>query len=249
MVAKDHNSEAGEPTLALGKSAPRTANTSNQLRPTAAVVVALRLTWRARVGDYRMNTALAEDWEGDFPQWSLMGDRGYQLLDPAIDYGVRLQDGAAQFRLERLASLDRLTHHVASVVGILESSGRLPASVEANIKFLHAVSDQSFPDLVQSLWKKLLGEQILHGLAAEAEDFSYLVDLKHEGNWYQLNLGAVRAYEIPQRTGVTLDKIPDLAVFWGLATRRKVTGTGFDAGDLVKDLLQMGDDVLTEVRT
>lgn len=245
MTPNPRDMDDTEPGLELGGVETEPAT---ERRHSAAVLTTLRIAWKPSVSDYRLNTALAEEWEKDLPDWRSQGERSYRLAKPDMSYAVQLADGSARFRLEQMSSVERLASHVASLLSRLDELNRLPATVEAKVQFVDAVEGKTFSELMTYMRQRLLVEQLLQKMEAEAQDFAYLVDFEREGKWYQVNLGAVRAHEIPRRTGARLDEIPDLAIYCELTTKRKVAGPEFSTEDLIESLLQLGQDVLDEVK-
>ena len=185
-----------------------------------------RITWRASLSDFQMNSALAERWEPSVTTARAEG-RMFNLSVKSEGYGIRLMDGAAMFRVESEAAYERSLLHIREFLEALQDSkrGRQPA-VMLQAQYLAPV-DVSFEELVKRLHRRLYTDVLADVLGAELADLAYLADFRRDDMLFQVSVGAVRSHEIRQRV-IAEDILPelyDVAVFSNLAVSRTLPQT------------------------
>ena len=182
-----------------------------------------QIAWRSSVSDFQMNSALAERWEPTVT--TARGDgRAFILGVKSEGYGIRLMDGAANFRVESEAAYERsLTHTHELLEGLQDSRRNRQTALALQAQYLVPM-DEPFEEVVKRLHGTLYNHSLADAFGAELSDLAYLADFRRDDMRFQLSIGAVRSHEIRQRV-IAEDILPelyDVAIFYNLAVFRAV---------------------------
>lgn len=212
---------------------------------TEAVFIGARFKWRQQVGDLTMNSEMAEQWEDEFTHWSIDG-RSVHLRTSSAGYRVHLGDGRAYFAFESPSIYRVAVAHMQQFLEVLQKRDRERLQARFQIECLHEV-ELSFIELRDALGTAFLNREAHDALGVKLDDFNYLVDVTREGHWYQINVGPVRAEEIPRRAMATnIDPIPETAVYY-LVSGEASPNNGLDIEDQLGRVSNLADDVRMEV--
>ncbi len=204
------------------------------------VFLGFRVAWRSSISDLSMNTQLAERWEPSVTDSSADG-RTLRLSLRSEGYAIRLMDGGAEFRMESEAAYERAITHSQELLEQLEGR-RHPRVMSLDSQYL-VPFDETFEVLVSKLGSALLNTSLAPDFGAQLSDLAYLADFQRGDMPFQLNVGPLRAHEVPRRVAAqNLKEIPDVAIFYGLTVRaaprlltnmRDLSESIFELGNLV----------------
>lgn len=211
------------------------------------VFLGFRVLWKRRVADNDRNLQFARDWERDFDAWNVNG-RDVDLMAPSKGYFVRLQDGVAFFGTEGAKAYSQAVNHVTEVLRTLADDQDAPGLVNIEAQFLVPV-ERPFPELVAHLDSSLVNPLVRNRLGAKTVDLAYLVDMEVNGVWRQVNIGAVKAHEIPRRVAArTLKKAPPVSLFVSVTSRKPFRHNLSELSELVCDTARLGRETLEAIQ-
>jgi hypothetical protein len=221
---------------AVGKLGPPTR------APEFLVFFGLRFNWKRRVSDLAMNTALAEEWDTLFSEWSI-DEREVYLGDALTGYTIHLSDGEARIMVHRPGLLLPLCReHGREIITHLRNHARGPVSLFAEAQYLEPVeAETAFEPMMHSMAERLLKPSFAHDIGGELRDFAYLADIEINGETFQVSVGALKAYEVPLRVdSFVIDAVPELSRFYSVTAHSTADSSG-DAEDVDHFLTRVFD--------
>ena len=225
----------------------RSSSVSNPWEATSALAfLGFRVLWRRTIGDYDRNIQFARSWEHDFESWSIQ-QRDIELAAPKKGYFVRLTDGVAHFTTESADGFKEAVEHVPAVLKTLAAEQESPGVLDIVAQFVQPVDDE-FDALARHLDEKLVNPLVAKTIGATTLDVAYLVDMEVDGIWRQVNIGPVRAREIPGRLAARIPRQrPAVGIFLSVTSRKSFRHELSDLSALAINTAQIGREILEAI--
>ena len=204
-----------------------------------AVFFGIDVTWRSKISDLQMNTAVAELWEDSFSEWDIDGRRVH-LSGRGLRYRVSLRDGLARFMLDGPTAWEVGTEHTQLFWDRLHENDRSNIHVRATVQYLVSVKDE-YDDLLKKLIGQLFNDRFYRSLGAPL-DIAYLVDVRRGEIDHQIAIGPLRAHEVTNKVSAhQIDHIPERSIFVQVTGNYpKSKGDKFDVATQLRDLREFG---------
>jgi hypothetical protein len=212
------------------------------------VFLGFQITWKSKISDFERNQQFAQEWENDFLSWEAH-DRRVELENKKLGYFVSLSDGAVYFQSENVDAYEKALEHATQLLGVLVEQKNEKAVARFEAQFIIA-SDKEFLEHQEALRPKLLQESFATAIEATVLDFAYLADVVIDGRWYQINIGPVRAQEIPRRIAArTVKDYPQVATFLSVTSLKPFEYKMSDLSEATLAAARVGTRISNELKT
>jgi hypothetical protein len=140
---------------------------------------------------------------------------------------------------------------VLELLAELEANDRRKIGLQQIVRFLRP-TEIPFEAAMSHVNEHFFNNALPNRLGGTLLDVAYLADFRFGKTWAQINVGAVRAAEIPGRLGTQGPReIPPVAYFYSVTGRvreeREISGRGVTS--LLDSLLELGDKLTQELES